>query len=202
MVKRTNLLLLPLAALLGAWWVLLGPSLLGGPTTYVMVSGQSMEPTLHVGDLAVVRKHDSYGRGDIVAFYVPEGEPGAGAIVIHRIVGGSAEEGFVMQGDNKTAPDPWHPTGRDVVGKMWVRVPGAGRVLGRLRAPLPLATLAGGLAFLFALYGRPSGASAPPRPSRSGPRPAVPSGPGLGGRSTGLGDTWAFGPRRSQRWRS
>lgn len=130
---------------------MLRPHSLGGPVTYVMVSGQSMEPTFHGGDLAVVRAKQTYTSGDIVAFRVPKGEPGEGAIVIHRIVGGSADGGFLVQGDNKRLPDPWRPKGEDIIGEMWFHVPGAGRVLAFLRAPLPLATIAAQLAIFVTL---------------------------------------------------
>src|SRR3972149_5676326 len=130
---------------MSATWVLLSrPTFLGGPVTYVMVSGRSMEPTLDSGDLVVVRKQGGYGSGDVVAFRVPEGEPGEGATVIHRVVGGSPDEGFVMQGDNKNGPDPWRPTAGDVVGKSWFSVPGASRSLAVLRSPLVLGLPAGG----------------------------------------------------------
>ena len=152
MLKKSNLLLLPLAAVLVAWFFLLGPSFLGGPATYVMVSGHSMEPTLYTGDLALTRKQDAYQPGDIVAFRVPKGEPAEGAMIIHRIAGGSPEDGFVMQGDNKKYPDPWRPTGAEIIGKTWFSVPGGGRVLGFLRAPLPLATLAGWAAVVMVLF--------------------------------------------------
>jgi len=140
-------------AVLVVWFLLLRPPFLDGPASYVMVAGRSMEPTLSGGDLAVVRQQDTYAPGDIVAFRVPKGEPGEGAIVIHRISGGTAENGFIMQGDNKRYPDPWHPTEDDIMGEMWVSVPGAGRLLGYLRAPLPLATLAGWLALVLVATG-------------------------------------------------
>ena len=60
---------------------------LGGPASYVIVSGHSMEPTLYTGDLVVVHQRDEYSVGDMVAFEI-EG----GSQVIHRIVGGSAAE--------------------------------------------------------------------------------------------------------------
>jgi len=136
-------------ALFVGWFQMMRPAFLGGPVPYAMVRGVSMEPTLHEGDLALVRARDRYAAGDIAAFLVPRGEPGAGAIVIHRIVGGSADEGFITQGDNKNAPDPWRPTDRDILGEMWLRIPGAGRMLASLRGPMPLATLAAVLAFLM-----------------------------------------------------
>lgn len=172
---------LPAAAtvvLLVAWFLLLRPAFLGGPASYVMVDGASMEPTLHGGDLAVVRQQGAYGPGDIVAFRVPEGEPGEGATVIHRIVVGSAEEGFIVQGDNKERLDPWRPTGDDIVGKMWFHVPAVGRFLALLRAPLPLAALAGGLAILLVLSraqkGKRARGAAPVVPSDAVPQPRRP----------------------------
>jgi signal peptidase I len=132
-----------------AWFVLLRPQYLGGPATYVMVSGTSMEPTLKTGDFIVARRPDAYKRGDIVAYRLPENEVGAGAIVIHRIVGGDAKHGFIIKGDNKKGPDLWRPTQHDLHGTAWIRIPHAGIVIQRLHAPVPLAFFAGLLTFLL-----------------------------------------------------
>lgn len=136
-----------------AWFLLLRPSFLGGPVSWVRVTGVSMEPALEDGDLAIVRTEDSYRRGDIVAFRVPEGEPAEGGLVIHRIVGGSAANGFVVRGDNKRAPDLWKPTEAQIVGVLWFTVPGGGRLLGRLREPPTFASLAAALAVFTVLVG-------------------------------------------------
>ena len=136
-------------ALLGTillWFLLLRPVLLGGPTSYVMVSGLSMVPTLHSGDLAVLRRQGSYEKEDIIAFRAE------GAVVIHRITGGSAGEGYIVRGDNKDAPDLWRPKPDDILGKVWFYVPGGGRVFAYLRQPQRLAALVGGLAAL-SLFG-------------------------------------------------
>jgi len=154
MVKPGSLLALLAVGVFVAWFVVLRPpAFLGGPTTYVRVSGVSMEPSLREGDLAVVRKQGSYSPGDVVAFRVPKGEPGDRAIVIHRIVGGSAEEGFTTQGDNSETVDRWRPTGEDIVGKKWFSVPGAGRFLAMLQSPMRLAGLASGFAVFLVLSG-------------------------------------------------
>jgi signal peptidase I len=104
-----------LAAIVGCA-LLVWPGFLHGGTAYVIVSGNSMEPTLHGGDLVLTVRRSSYDVGDVVAYRIPEGQPGAGVLVIHRIVGGSASSGYIMQGDNRAGRDPWRPRPRDVVG--------------------------------------------------------------------------------------
>jgi signal peptidase len=141
------------AALIAVWALLFRPQFLGGPAAYVMVSGMSMEPTLHTGDLVIAHRRDHYAVGDAVVYRVPKGEAGAGAMIIHRIVGGSAASGWVVQGDNKDIPDLWRPKGGDLVGSAWVRVPGAGRLLAYATSPLWLATISTLLAFLIGLPG-------------------------------------------------
>lgn len=150
------LLLLAVVGFAAAWVLLLRPSFLGGDVTYITVQGVSMEPTLSTGDLAIVRKQDSYSSGDIVAFRAE------GAIVIHRIIRGSAEEGYVVQGDNKELPDLWRPSGEDILGRMWFSIPWGGHVLAFLRQPLILGSVVGGLGMLSVLTG---GSGQPPRPS-------------------------------------
>lgn len=130
------------AVVLAAWAVLFAPAALGGSAGYVVVVGQSMEPTLRSGDLVVTRSASEYAPGDVVAF-----ESGSG-LVIHRIVGGSAEEGFVMQGDNRSTADIWRPTPEEIVGRSWLRIPSGGRAMTMVRSPLLFAGVAGVFAFL------------------------------------------------------
>ena len=110
-----------------------------------------MEPTLRTGDLVISRAEANYDEGDIVIFRVPEGQQGAGSLIIHRIIASETASGFITQGDNRDEPDAWHPTAADVVGRSWVVLPGAGNVLMLLRQPLVLATLLGGLAAMWFL---------------------------------------------------
>ncbi len=145
-------LLLTIAAV-ATWFVVLRPTALGGPASYIFVSGTSMEPTLVTGDLVVLQRADEYADGDVIAFAVPEGEPGAGALVIHRIVGGSGDDGFVMQGDNKPAPDEWRPTPDLIEGRLWLHVPGAGAVVATLKQPAVFASVLAGLVVFFIVLG-------------------------------------------------
>lgn len=137
------------------WAMFLRPAYLGGPVTYVIVAGQSMEPGLHTGDLVLARRQDSYGRGDVVAFQVPRNEPGGGSIVIHRMVGGSGNEGWVLQGDNKDEPDIWRPTNEEISGKRWLLIPQAGHLLVLVRSPLAFAV--GASLMVFLLVATPGG---------------------------------------------
>jgi signal peptidase len=149
-VRRVFASAIALAALAG-WFFLLRPVALGGPTGYVMVRGVSMNPTYHSYDLVLTQRRSSYKKGDVVAYHVPKGEIGAGMIVIHRITGGSAEAGYIIKGDNNPDVDPWHPKPKDIVGKAWALAPQAAKVLVFLHAPVPLASLAAGIAVAVVL---------------------------------------------------
>jgi signal peptidase len=148
-------------ALAVAWALLLRPQALGGPAAYVIVSGKSMEPSLKNGDLIVALKRSSYRRGDVVAYRVPEGEAGAGALVIHRITGGSPRAGYVLQGDNRTGEDLWRPKPRHIAGDMRVRLPRVGLFLTFVRTPLGMAIFAGVAAFFLFSTGPRSRTSVP-----------------------------------------
>lgn len=144
-------------ALLGAWYVTLGPTAFGGPAAYIEVQGHSMDGTYATGDLVVTREQDTYAVGDIVAFRVGGGQ------VIHRITGGDGERGYTLQGDNNPDPDPWHPTDAEVVGAAWLHLPGKAHLL-QLPGEPWFAGLAAGLVTLVVL-----GWDARPRRTGDGP---------------------------------
>jgi signal peptidase len=123
---------LALAIAIALWLLFLRPTFLGGGQTYLIVSGHSMEPTLLTGDLTILERHAAYRKGDIVAYRAD------GGVIIHRIVGGSAARGYVVQGDNRDAPDHWRPRVGDVLGMVAVKVPKAGLLVAWLRKPLVL----------------------------------------------------------------
>lgn len=109
------------AFLVAGSWLLLAPPALGGETSYVVTSGVSMQPRFHTGDLALVRTQGSYAIGDIVAYRSPT----LGVVVLHRIHSGNSR-GFRTQGDNNTWLDPDAVPADQVLGKLWVHVPGVG----------------------------------------------------------------------------
>lgn len=122
----------------------LAPQRFGGSMSYSITAGNSMEPMFSRGDIAVVRKSDRYAQGDVVAYQSKH----LGRIVLHRIVG-KQDGHFVMKGDNNTWIDSDTPVESDVVGKLWVRVPGLGRVLTKFQDPRQGAFLMGGLAAMI-----------------------------------------------------
>src|SRR6185437_8387081 len=148
-------LLLPLAKLAGLgavvvtclWFAL--PQALGGRAGWVLVSGTSMLPHLHTGDLVLVEHRSSYHVGEVVAYRIPKGQVGAGHVVIHRIVGGNSRTGWRMKGDNRTAPDLWYPTNHDVIGKKQLRIPNAWFVLRIFHMPVLLALFTGFAVFFW-----------------------------------------------------
>ena len=133
------------------WFCL--PQSLGGRADWVLVSGTSMLPRLHTGDLVLVEHQSSYHVGEVVAYRIPKHEIGAGHVVIHRIIGGNGRTGWRLQGDNRTAPDLWYPTNHDVIGSKVLRIPDAWVVLRVLHMPVLLGLFAAFGAFFLIGFG-------------------------------------------------
>ena len=127
--RRSILQAIVLCLVLGGWALVLRPQSLGGPVVYVIVRGSSMFPTYESGDLVIVAAAATYQPGDVVAYRVPAGDIGEGHLVIHRIAGGDASSGFILEGDNNDAPDPWMPRGSDIVGSARLTLPAIGNFL-------------------------------------------------------------------------
>lgn len=158
---------------------LLRPGVVNGPVAWVVVAGDSMLPTLASGDVVFVKRKESYDRGDVVAYRVPEGDPGAGIVIIHRIVG-SDRHGYRLRGDNKDGLDPWQPEDEDVVGSMFFDIPRLGLAVGFLRTPMGFAALAAIVTFSILAGGTEAGRrrrrdeDPPPPPSVPPPPELVP----------------------------
>jgi signal peptidase I len=112
-----------LGAVLGAFAVVVAPSVFGGRSLTVM-SG-SMEPALGVGDVVVNSRVSpaDVRVGDIVTFSDPEG---TGKLITHRvrqlrIVDGTAH--VVTKGDNTNAVERWDVPAAGSLGRVEYRVP-------------------------------------------------------------------------------
>ena len=121
--------ILTLVLVVGAWLVF-APTQLGGRTSYVIVNGNSMEPGMRSGDLAVVREQSRYGVGDIVTYRHPDI-----GTVIHRIIGRESDR-YLLQGDHNSFIDPYQPARADRLGQLWFRVPAMGGWVSLLRSPV------------------------------------------------------------------
>ena len=157
-------------ALVGLWLLYLAPSTLGGPVSLVWVSGTSMEPTLHTGDLSILYRQHHYEVGDVVAFDIPEG-----GVVIHRIVR-VEPGGYQFRGDNRDSDDPWTLDEGPIRGRQLLAVPRAAELMGVLGQP---AVMAGMVVVLIVLVRLNRGGPGP----EPEPEPELDPGSGvLGGR--------------------
>ncbi|HYB22360.1 MAG TPA: signal peptidase I, partial [Solirubrobacteraceae bacterium] len=128
-------LALTLGALAGLWHFF-APTAIGGSANYVVTDGISMEPRFHSGDLAVVRSQGTYHVGEIVAYYNKEFH----TIVLHRIVGRAGAR-YVFKGDNNNFVDFEHPAGSQLIGALWLHLPGVGGTLASIRSPALIGVL-------------------------------------------------------------
>jgi signal peptidase len=158
MARRVGAVLTAVLVIGGVVWAaVLRPTSLGGSTTYVVVSGDSMLPTYRSGDL-VVAQADASGAapavGSVIVYRIPPGLPGQGRLIIHRVVAHDATTGYTTRGDNNSYLDIWHPTPADIVGLPVAVLPGAGRAVAFVRQPLVVAGVAAILAMLWLARGR------------------------------------------------
>ncbi len=119
-----------LIALLVALGVFFLPARLGGEMYYVILTGPSMEPHFHVGDLVLARRAPFYQPGDIAIYRHPRI-----GFVFHRIVGYDAQGRFRFKGDHNAWEDPYHPRPDEVLARYVARIPAVGKVLRHLRSP-------------------------------------------------------------------
>jgi len=133
--RLNNLFAALLLALLGAAWAAFAPTRFGGQAAYVIVSGISMEPNFHRGDLAILRVAEDYAVGDVVTYRHPTIGP-----IIHRIIKRDGDR-YVFKGDNNSWVDEYHPTRDELIGKLWIHLPAAGKLVEQLRIPRNMAAL-------------------------------------------------------------
>jgi signal peptidase I len=129
---------------LGCMWFYFAPAPFGGSTTYVVTRGVSMEPHFHTGDLAIVRSQSSYHVGEVVAYHNKE----LHTIVLHRIIGRDGNR-YIFKGDNNDFIDFEHPRASQLIGALWIHIPGAGATLQSIRSPALVGILVAGALLLL-----------------------------------------------------
>jgi signal peptidase len=133
-------------------WMFLAPPELGGSTRYAMVVGKSMLPTLHAGDLVMLRIAADYQVGDIVGFT----DPNVHAAIVHRIVT-NVNGQFITKGDNNADLDSYMPTRDKILGKVWLRAPALGNLVAILKRPIIFTSVVGLMVlFLILTFNKPS----------------------------------------------
>jgi signal peptidase I len=169
------------AALLAvaACWFLFAPTGIGGSVDYAVIDGTSMEPHLHGGDLVLLHTRNQYSIGDAVGYHNEQ----LGRVVLHRIVGRVGDR-YVFKGDNNNFLDSYHPTRSQLIGTLWLQVPGGGRPVSWLHKPVD-AAIAVGLVALLLLGG--GGVEARRRRRRLVDRPRDRLQPGSGTAPWGAG---------------
>ena len=105
-------------------------SVTGHVKARVVLTG-SMAPTIKPGDIVLLANPDRLTpQVGEVATYVGRrfsGEPVG--LFTHRIIGGNAEEGFIMKGDANSSPDVQRPTTEDISGVVFFVIPFIGKIL-------------------------------------------------------------------------
>jgi signal peptidase len=120
-------------ALLAPAIIYVAPFLVGGSFSSVVMGG-SMEPTIHVGSIVIVRKvkPEDVRVGDIVAFKTGESK------TIHRVIEKVIEDGsfyFRTKGDANEDPDPWIVKPQDILGELQLPIPYYGYLIWFAQTP-------------------------------------------------------------------
>ncbi|TET33627.1 MAG: signal peptidase I, partial [Anaerolineales bacterium] len=123
-----SLLSAMILVLMAALWFTFSQVQFGGQSSYIMIAGASMEPSLHYGDLIVAHEEQTYAVGDVVTYRHPIIGP-----VIHRIIDRTGET-YTFKGDNNDWVDSYEPTSAELIGKSWIHIPGAAKLLQKLRS--------------------------------------------------------------------
>ena len=129
--KKKVITLVILIPMLLYFW----PTQLYGNTSYVMLLGDSMKPTIESGTLIIVMAEAEYLLGDTIAFVNEDG-----INLVHRIMD-KTEEGFVTKGDNNPKNDREIITDDKVLGRAVFVIPYLGYTSLFLKTPLGVAIL-------------------------------------------------------------
>lgn len=108
----------------------------GTLSPFVVVRGESMEPTFHSGDLLVMKRvpAGSVGVGDIVSFHVPsdfQNRTKIPPVAVHRVIAIKGVGGallFVTKGDNSDT-DPFTVPVENIQGRLLFNLGPVGRPL-------------------------------------------------------------------------
>jgi signal peptidase len=101
-----------------------------GITTAIVITG-SMEPTISINDMVIIKEQNGYMVNDIITYLSDNG-----SLVTHRLIE-TTNDGYITKGDFNNTVDTEAPISEDkVVGKVILTIPKIGLVIGYLKTPL------------------------------------------------------------------
>ena len=156
-IKIALTLVLIFIAVQGGWLILKMAMRTEVPVAYV--PSRSMEPTLAVGDLVIIKgiNPSEITSGTIIVFYVPNHYGEDAYRIVHRVVKVVQLEqglGFETKGDNNPVSDffRWQYIPESyVIGKVIYRIPYIGYLALKIREPLGVTFIALLIIILIAL---------------------------------------------------
>lgn len=91
----------------------------------------SMEPAIKSGDIVILAPtpRTQPEIGDVVAYTGRRFSGESVGTFTHRIIGGNAQEGFLVKGDANASPDVQRPTAADISGVVFFVIPFIGKFL-------------------------------------------------------------------------
>jgi len=108
------------------------PVSLAGDTHYEPVFTGSMEPTIPVGSIVVIKpaNPETLKEGDIICFKLSQPTS-----ITHRIIN-ITNEGFITKGDANEEPDTWTVKKENIIGKVTSTIPYIGYIGHFVRTPI------------------------------------------------------------------
>jgi len=111
-----------------------------GNYRFMVVQSGSMEPSIQMGGVVMVKPTGNYKIGDVITFK----EPGKGVPTTHRIHDIEVIEGkpyYITKGDANNAPDSGSVSKDDVIGKVLLDIPYIGYVVNFAKRPIGFALM-------------------------------------------------------------
>jgi signal peptidase len=131
---------------------------MGAESPLMVVSSQSMVPTLNVGDIILVRGVDpqTVTVGTIIIFHSPAYYE---MPIVHRVIAVDNEGNtvyFETKGDNNPGPDGWRVPSQNLMGVYVAKIPYVGLLSLELRGPLGIMLIILLIALIIAIEYRES----------------------------------------------
>lgn len=107
-----------------------------GDIKFLVVESGSMEPSIKMGSVVVVKPEQDYKKGDVITFYSP---PGAKVPTTHRVYGTEMVSGqieYITKGDANDTPDRESVKKKYILGKVLIAIPYLGYGVAFVKKPI------------------------------------------------------------------